>query len=84
MIDQDSVTRRFVSVYYELKDQKVVRTKRDFCAHILITPSNFAFLERGERFCNLGQMCALINYWRVNPSWLMTGEGAMFYHPSRG
>ena len=84
MIDEEKITKRFVSVYYELKAQGVVDTKREFCANIEITPSNFAIVERGERFCNLGQMCALINHWRVNPTWLMTGSGAMFYHPSRG
>lgn len=84
MIDEEKITERFVSVYYELKAQGVVDTKREFCAHVEITPSNFAIVERGDRMCHLGQICALINHWRVNPTWLMTGTGSMFYHPARG
>ena len=83
-IEQDDITKRFVSVYYELKEQGVIDTKRQFCEHVEITPSNFAIVERGERQCHLGQISALVNYWRVNPTWLMTGRGSMFYHPSRG
>lgn len=83
-INEENITKRFVSVYYELKAQGVVDTKREFCQHIGITPSNFVIVERGERMCHLGQICALINYWKVNPNWLMTGSGAMFYHPARG
>lgn len=83
-INEQAITERFVSVYYELKAQGVVETKREFCAHVEITPSNFAIVERGDRMCHLGQICALINHWRVNPTWLMTGTGSMFYHPSRG
>jgi hypothetical protein len=83
-IEEEKITERFVSVYYELKAQGVVDTKREFCAHVEITPSNFAIVERGDRMCHLGQICALINHWRVNPTWLMTGTGSMFYHPARG
>jgi hypothetical protein len=81
-INEQAITERFVSVYYELKSQSIIDTKREFCKHILITPSNFIFLEKGERYCNIGQMCALVNHWKVNPNWLMTGKGAMFFHPA--
>lgn len=83
-IDEGNITKRFVSVYYELKAQGVIETKREFCEYAAVTPSNFAIIERGERLCHLGQICAIVNHWRVNPSWIMTGKGAMFYHPSRG
>ena len=83
-IDEENITKRFVSVYYELKAQGVVDTKREFCEHAAITPSNFAIIERGERQCHLGQVCAIVNHWLVNPTWIMTGKGSMFYHPSLG
>lgn len=77
-ITQEDITSRFVSIYYELYRLRRVKSKTEFLEPLSIPPSNFAFIERGDRNCNLRQVCAVVTAYDINMCWLMTGKGKMF------
>lgn len=76
-ISHAAMSARFVAAYNHLTASGVVTSKRRFCLAIGMQPQNFHPIETGERFASVDMLCALVNAYDINPTWLFVGSGEM-------
>jgi len=72
-----TLSQRFVQVYYTLYSLRLVQSKREFCLAIGMQPQNFHPIETERLTVSLPIVCNTINAYGVSPDWLFLGEGNM-------
>ncbi len=71
--NQNIITQRFVDVFNELINRKIVRSQREFAQIIGTTSQNFNLVIKGTRNITIEQIASLLEKFKgvVNPSYLM-------------
>lgn len=72
------VTKRFVESYYNLYQQRVVSSKKQFCDACGLLSTNFHLMEKGERDVTTNHLCHLFQNFGISPVWIFTGKGSFF------
>lgn len=81
-IKMNDVTKRFLTFYNYLKDNKIVSNRDEFVKKIDISYSFMSELIKDR--CNVGVNAiqnSVITY-RINPYWILLGKGEMFINES--
>ena len=61
----------------QIRDDKSL-SQEDFSKNINISVRGYQNYERGERTISKELICALLDTYKINPTWLLTGEGEMY------
>ncbi|GHU79685.1 hypothetical protein FACS189462_5400 [Spirochaetia bacterium] len=61
--------------------QALKLSQRDFCKGIYLSQSLYAALELSGRKVNNRHIALIVNKYKVNKEWLLTGKGEMFIEP---
>lgn len=77
-MNANEVTQRFVQSYFNLYQNRIVSTKKQFCDAVGLYTTNMNLMQRGERQVTTQHICNLFNSFNVNPVWLFTGAGSFF------
>lgn len=72
---KEEISKRFVKSYYKLVGLELVKTKKDFCSIVQLSPSNFKCMEDGERFATVEAIYYLHVHFSVSLDWIFTGSG---------
>lgn len=69
------VTKRFVQAYYNLYQQRIVSSKKQFCDACDLLTTNFNLMSQGKRNVTTNHLCHLFQNFGVSPEWMFTGNG---------
>ena len=75
MKERKDITHRFVKSYYKLVGLEKIKTKKEFCALVNTSPSNFKAMEDGGRNATVENIYNLHVKFGVSLNWLFTETG---------
>lgn len=82
-----AITKRFLEAMYEIirqhsvKRGKVVNVQ-EFALSLGYTSANFYKIEYGGRFVGMDILASACAKYRINPTYLILGEGDLFLEPT--
>ncbi len=75
----NDITKRFLEVYNHLINEGVISSTSEFAREIKVSTSSITEICKGRTDAGIKPIKGLLNrFSKVNPSWLMNGEGNMF------
>ncbi len=72
------VTQRFIKCHDKLKEDKHVRSSRQFALSLDYLPQSLSEILKGRRDVTIELVRKAVETYRINPVYLYTGEGPMF------
>lgn len=72
------VTQRFIKCHDKLKEEKHVRSSRQFALSLEYLPQSLSEILKGRRDVTIELLRKAIEKYKLNPVFLYTGEGPMF------
>ncbi len=73
------VSRRFVNCHDYLKENKIVRSSRQFALALDYLPQSLSEILKGRRDVTLAVLQRSVEIFEINPIYLFTGKGDMFF-----
>lgn len=83
-LQEIGINGRFIKLYEELINQKVVKSKRDFMTSIGLPEQYFTRYKNDQQTPSITTLRKVINLFNVNEKWLLDGDGEMFLEDSEG
>lgn len=72
------VTQRFIKCHQKLKDEKRVRSSRQFAISLDYLPQSLSEILKGRRDVTIELLRKAVEVYKINPVYIYTGEGPMF------
>lgn len=72
------VTQRFIKCVNKLKENKTVRSDRQFALSVDYLPQSYSEIVRGRREVTLELLYTSIEKYKINPLYIYTGNGPLF------
>ena len=72
------VTQRFIQCHNKLKEEKQVRSSRQFALSLNYLPQSLSEILKGRRDVTIELLRNSVEKYKINPVYIMTGEGPMF------
>ncbi len=72
------VTQRFIKCHDKLKEDKRVRSSRQFALSLDYLPQSLSEILKGRRDVTIELLRKAVEKYKINPVFIMTGEGPMF------
>ncbi len=72
------VTQRFIKCHDKLREDNRVRSSRQFAMSLDYLPQSLSEILKGRRDVTIELLRKAVEYYKVNPVYIMTGEGPMF------
>lgn len=76
------VTQRFIKCHDQLKEDKVIRSSRQFAIALDYLPQSLSDLLKGRRDVTIELLRKAIEKYHLNPNYLFKGEEPFFLHES--
>lgn len=75
------VTQRFIQCHHQLKQENRVRSSRQFALALDYLPQSLSEILKGRRDVTIDLLRKAVEVYQVNPVFLYTGEGELFFKP---
>lgn len=72
------VTQRFIKCHDKLRDDNRVRSSRQFAINLDYLPQSLSEILKGRRDVTIDLIRKAVDLYKINPTYLFTGEGPMF------
>jgi len=72
------ITKRFIKCHDKLRENKTVRSSRQFAMSLDYLPQSLSEILKGRRDVTIEVLRKTVEVYKVNPVYLFTGEGPMF------
>lgn len=72
------VTQRFIKCHNKLREDKVVRSSRQFALALDYLPQSLSEILKGRRDVTIELLRKAVELYKINPVYIYTGEGPMF------
>jgi len=72
------VTQRFVKCHHKLKEDKVIKSSRQFAMNLDYLPQSLSEILKGRRDATIELIRKAVEVYNLNPTFLFTGDGPMF------
>lgn len=72
------VTQRFIKCHNKLREDKVVRSSRQFAMSLDYLPQSLSEILKGRRDVTIELLRKAVEKYKINPVYIYTGEGPMF------
>lgn len=72
------ITQRFIKCHNKLRENKTVKSSRQFAVDIDYLPQSLSEILKGRRDVTIEVLRKSIELFKFNPTYLFTGEGEMF------
>ena len=72
------VTQRFIKCHNKLRENKTVKSSRQFAVDIDYLPQSLSEILKGRRDVTIEVLRKSVEAFNINPIYLFTGEGTMF------
>lgn len=72
------ITQRFIKCHNKLRENKTVKSSRQFAVDIDYLPQSLSEILKGRRDVTIEVLRKSIEMFKFNPTYLFTGEGALF------
>ncbi len=72
------ITQRFIKCHNKLRENKIIKSSRQFAVDIDYLPQSLSEILKGRRDVTIEVLRKTIEKFKINPIYLFTGEGAMF------
>lgn len=72
------ITKRFIKCHNQLKENKIVRSSRQFALSLDYLPQSLSEILKGRRDVTIELLRKAIELYKINPFYIYTGEGPMF------
>jgi len=72
------VTQRFIKCHNKLKEEKRIRSSRQFAMSLEYLPQSLSEILKGRRDVTIELLRKSIEKYQINPVYVYTGEGPMF------
>lgn len=72
------VTQRFIKCHNKLREDKVVRSSRQFAMTLDYLPQSLSEILKGRRDVTIELLRKAVEKYKINPVYIYTGEGPMF------
>lgn len=72
------VTQRFIKCHNKLRENKAVKSSRQFAVDIDYLPQSLSEILKGRRDVTIEVLRKSVEMFKINPIYLFTGEGSMF------
>jgi phage repressor protein C with HTH and peptisase S24 domain len=79
MAAQGEVTRRFLYAYQLLRQQNIIKSARQFAISLDYLPQSWNEVVQGRRDMPLDTLYRAASMYRIDPSFLFSGEGDPFF-----
>jgi phage repressor protein C with HTH and peptisase S24 domain len=81
-VGTSEITRRFLLCHQKLRESKTIKSSRQFAIELDYLPQSLSEILKGRREATVDLLRKAVDYYRFNPIFLFTGEGAMFLSES--
>jgi len=72
------VTQRFIKCHDKLKEERIIKSSRQFALSLDYLPQSLSEILKGRRDATVELLRKSIDAYKINPVYLYTGEGPMF------
>ncbi|MBL7813746.1 MAG: peptidase S24 [Saprospiraceae bacterium] len=72
------ITQRFIKCHNKLRENKTVKSSRQFAVDIDYLPQSLSEILKGRRDVTIEVLRKSVEIFKLNPIYLFTGEGSMF------
>lgn len=72
------VTQRFIKCHNKLREDKIVRSSRQFAMSLDYLPQSLSEILKGRRDVTIELLRKAVEKYKINPVYIYTGEGPMF------
>ncbi len=72
------ITQRFIKCHNKLRENKTIKSSRQFAVDIDYLPQSLSEILKGRRDVTIEVLRKSVETFKFNPFYLFTGEGAMF------
>ncbi|MFK8162150.1 MAG: helix-turn-helix transcriptional regulator [Lewinella sp.] len=72
------VSQRFIKCHNKLREEKRVRSSRQFALSLSYLPQSLSEILKGRRDVTIELLRKAIDKYKMNPVYIMTGDGPMF------
>jgi len=72
------VTQRFIKCHDKLKEEKLVKSSRQFAMSLNYLPQSLSEILKGRRDVTIELLRKAIEVYKMNPVYIYTGDGPMF------
>ncbi|MFT5018167.1 MAG: hypothetical protein ACI9G6_002951, partial [Limisphaerales bacterium] len=72
------VSQRFIKCHNKLREEKRVRSSRQFALSLEYLPQSLSEILKGRRDVTIELLRKAIAEYKMNPVYIMTGDGPMF------
>ena len=72
------VTQRFIKCHNKLRENKTIKSSRQFALELEYLPQSLSEILKGRRDVTIEVIRKAIEVYRMNPLFIFTGEGALF------
>ncbi|MCB0609702.1 MAG: peptidase S24 [Lewinellaceae bacterium] len=72
------VTQRFIKCHDKLREENRVRSSRAFAVSLDYLPQSLSEIIKGRRDVTIELIRKAVEFYKINPAYLFTGEGPMF------
>ena len=72
------VTQRFIKCHNQLREDKTVRSSRQFALSLDYLPQSLSEILKGRRDVTIELLRKAVEKYKINPVYIYTGEGPMF------
>ena len=82
MNNNSIVTQRFIKCHNKLRENKTIKSSRQFALELDYLPQSLSEILKGRRDVTIEVIRKAIDVYRINPIFIFTGEGALFLQES--
>ena len=75
------VTQRFIKCHNQLREDKRVKSSRQFAISLDYLPQSLSEILKGRRDVTIEVLRKAIHKYKLNPTYLFTGEGPLYTGP---
>jgi phage repressor protein C with HTH and peptisase S24 domain len=72
------ITQRFIKCHNKLRENKTIKSSRQFAVEIDYLPQSLSEILKGRRDVTIEVLRKTVEMFKINPIYLFTGEGSMF------
>ncbi len=72
------ITQRFIRCHDQLRDEKRIRSSRQFALSLDYLPQSLSEILKGRRDVTIELLRKAVEKYKINPVYIMTGEGPLF------
>lgn len=72
------VTQRFIKCHNRLRDNKTIKSSRQFALELDYLPQSLSEILKGRRDVTIELIRKAVEVYKINPVYLFSGEGALF------